>query len=212
MLHIQRFEFNPLQENTYILYNDQGACALIDPGCYFPEERDQLTKFLQSKGLIPKILLNTHCHLDHVFGLNWAQEQFNLPLHLHPDEDPVLEHAPASGIRWGLPFDPYEGPKVYLKEGDRIELGDHTLDILHVPGHSPGSICFYDATQGFMISGDVLFKRSIGRTDLPGGSYEQLIEGITTKLLPLQDEVLVYPGHGGETTIGAEKRGNPFLL
>lgn len=211
MLHIQSFNFNPLQENTYIVYNDQGDCVLIDPGCYFENERKQLANFLQSKALEPKILLNTHCHLDHVFGLNWVHENYGLPVHIHPLEDRVLEGSTISGVKWGLPFDPYQGTKVYLEEGQQLKIGDHIWDIFWIPGHSPGSICFYDKAQGFLISGDVLFKRSIGRTDLPGGNYESLIQGIHEKILTLPDEVIVYPGHGVPTTVGEERIHNRFL-
>jgi glyoxylase-like metal-dependent hydrolase (beta-lactamase superfamily II) len=160
---------------------------------------------------MPKMLLNTHCHLDHVFGNKFVAETYGLVLHLHDKEKKVLEYAPASGLMWNLPFDNYTGDLVYLNESDTIKLGEDELTVLFTPGHSPGSICFYCAPQNFIISGDVLFKMSIGRTDLPGGNYDTLIKSIKEKLFVLPDETVVYSGHGPATTIGFEKRNNPFL-
>ncbi|MCU0395274.1 MAG: MBL fold metallo-hydrolase [Chitinophagaceae bacterium] len=211
MLQIAMFTFSPIQENTYLLYNGEGQAALIDPGCYFPEEREQLSGFIAEKGLEPAYLLQTHCHLDHVFGLKWAAGQWGLTPHIHPNEEMVLQFAPASGKMWNLPFENYEGPLQWLTEGQEIRLGSDTLQVLFAPGHSPGHVCFYCATQGFVIGGDVLFQRSIGRTDLPGGSHSVLIESIRSQLFTLPDDTVVYPGHGPATTIGEEKRHNPFL-
>lgn len=212
MLAVKRFTFNPLQENTYVIYNDQGWCAIVDPGCYFPHEQDELQNFLEEQQLSPKILLNTHCHLDHVFGNKFVHERYGLTLHIHPKEVPVLERAPASGLKWGIPFENYSGPLNFLEEGDSVKIGEDTLDILLTPGHSPGSICFYCAAQDFIISGDVLFRGSVGRTDLPGGDTQTLFRSIAEKLLPLKDEVKVFSGHGPVTTIGVERRTNPYLL
>lgn len=211
MFTVKAFTFSPVQENTYLLYNETGEAIVIDPGCYFPEERDVFQTFITQNKLKPVLLLNTHCHLDHVFGNKWMHETFDLLLHIHPKEKQVLDFAPASGLMWNLPFDNYAGELVYLNEGEKIKLGNDEMDILSAPGHSPGHLCFYCAKQGFVIGGDVLFRESIGRTDLPGGDYETLIHSIKTKLFVLPDDTKVYSGHGPVTTIGYEKRNNPFL-
>jgi hydroxyacylglutathione hydrolase len=211
MLTVKSFEFSPVQENTYILYNEQKTCCIIDPGCYFGHEKNELQNFIQDYRLIPKYLLNTHCHLDHVFGNKFVFDTYNLELHLHKDEEIVLSYAPVSGKSWNLPFENYAGPLHYLKEGDIVELDGDQLEVLFTPGHAPGHICFYCEAQQFIIGGDVLFKLSIGRTDLPGGNYNTLINSIRQKLFTLPDEVIVYPGHGESTTIGFEKKYNPFL-
>ena len=211
MLSIKSFSFSPIQENTYLLYNEKGDCCIIDPGCYFPEEREELKTGIEKTGLKPVLLLNTHCHLDHVFGNKFVHDNWGLPLHIHPREKPLLDFAPQSGIMWQLPFDNYEGPLVYLKEGETIKIGEDELKILFTPGHSPGSVSFYSSQDGFVIGGDVLFNGSIGRTDLPGGSFEVLSESIRSQFYILPDETVVYSGHGPETTIGREKLSNPFV-
>lgn len=211
MLTIKQFTFSPVQENTYILFNEDKECIIIDPGCYSSQERNQLKDYVVEHGLLPKYLLNTHCHLDHIFGNRFVASTFGLVLHIHPNEEKVLSMGPTFGDMWGLPFQNYEGDLVFLKEGDTIQLGNDLLEILEAPGHSPGSICFYNSKQQFIIGGDVLFNGSIGRTDLPMGDFDTLINSIRTKLWPLPDEVVVYSGHGSTTTIGKEKRSNPFL-
>jgi glyoxylase-like metal-dependent hydrolase (beta-lactamase superfamily II) len=211
MLKIRQFTFNPVQENTYVVYNDKGACAIIDPGCYFDYEYKELTDFIDKNNLSPKCLLNTHCHLDHVFGNKQIAEHYKLDLQFHPLEKKLFDYAPTSGEMWGLPFKNYEGNIIYIKEGDAIKLDEDELSILLTPGHSPGSVCFYSDADGFIVSGDVLFRAGIGRTDLPGGNYETLISSIRKKLFALPDNVKVYSGHGPVTTIGEEKTGNPFL-
>jgi hydroxyacylglutathione hydrolase len=211
MINIQRFTFNPVQENTYVLRNDKDACCIIDPGCYFDNERRTLQKFIEDQKLIPKLLLNTHCHLDHVFGNKFIFDTYQLPLHLHEKEKQVLDYAPTSGLNWGMPFENYRGELIFLKEGDIIKLDEDELSVLDTPGHSPGSVCFYCGAQKFLIGGDVLFRQSIGRTDLPGGDHAALLKSIREKLLVLPDDVIVYPGHGEPTTIGFEKKNNPFL-
>ena len=216
MLAVKTFTFSPVQENTYILYNEQMQCCIIDPGCYFPEERDELKTVIEKTGLTPVLLLNTHCHLDHVFGNKFVHDTWGLPLHLHEKEKPVLEFAPQSGIMYQLPFDNYNGPLVYLKDGHYINIGENEedsnrLEIRFTPGHSPGSISFYHKAGGFIIGGDVLFNGSIGRTDLPGGKFETLVNSIQTQFFTLPDETKVYSGHGLATTVGFEKMNNPFV-
>jgi len=211
MLNIKSFTFSPVQENTYLLYNEEKDCCIIDPGCYFPKERDELKTGIEKTGLKPVLLLNTHCHLDHVFGNKFVHDTWGLTLHIHEKEKSLLDFAPMSGEMWQLPFDNYEGPIVYLKEGNSIKIGQDELKILFTPGHSPGSVSFYYEPGGFIIGGDVLFQGSIGRTDLPGASFEVLENSIRTQFYTLPDETVVYSGHGPETTIGEEKSNNPFV-
>lgn len=211
MLTIKTFVFSPVQENTYVLSGQKDACCIIDPGCYFGNERRELQEYIEQQGLTPRMLLNTHCHLDHVFGNKFVHDTWDLPIHLHEKEKPVLEMAIAMGRTWGLPFESYRGPMVLLQPGEKVLLGEDELEILFLPGHSPGSVGFYCAAQGFLIGGDVLFRESIGRTDLPGGDHATLLRSIRETLWVLPDETVVYPGHGEETTIGWEKKHNPFL-
>jgi len=211
MLTVKTFIFNPVQENSYVLYNEKKQCCIIDPGCYFEKEREELKSFIEKGGLHPIILLNTHCHLDHVFGNKFVSDTWGLTLHIHEKEKPVLDFGPASGEMWQLPFENYEGELVFIKEGSQIKIGDDILEVRFVPGHSPGHICFYDEKDGFAISGDVLFNGSIGRTDLPGGDFDTLIGSIQTQLFTLPDETKIYSGHGPMTTVGFEKQNNPFV-
>jgi hydroxyacylglutathione hydrolase len=206
------FTFSPVQENTYVLYNEQNKAIIIDPGCYFSAEQETLKNFINNTQLEPVRLLNTHCHLDHVFGNRWVSETWNLELWLHSGEEQMLKLAPLSGEKWGLPFDNYRGPLHFLEDGDTVLLGDDELSVILAPGHSPASICFYCEKQKILIGGDVLFRQSIGRTDLPGGDHETLLRSIREKLFVLPDDVVVYPGHGIPTTIGYEKTHNPFLI
>lgn len=157
------------------------------------------------------MLLNTHCHLDHVFGNKFIAETYRLTLHIHPLEKEIFNLAPASGLLYDLPFDNYSGVFLWLNEGDTLRLGEDEMSVIHVPGHSPGSVCFYCKSQKFLIGGDVLFQRSIGRTDLPGGDHDTLLQQIRKKIFVLPDDVIVYPGHGAVTSIGEEKKYNPFF-
>jgi hydroxyacylglutathione hydrolase len=211
MLNSKAFTFNPVQENTYVLYNEKGECCIIDPGCYFPEEREELKTEIEQQGWKPVLLLNTHCHLDHVFGNQFVYDTWGLELHIHEKEKPVLDFAPQSGLMWQMPFDPYNGPLMYLNENTRIRIGTDELEIRFTPGHSPGSVSFYYEPAGFIIGGDVLFNGSIGRTDLPGGDFNILVNSIQTQFFTLPDDTKVYSGHGPVTTIGFEKMNNPFV-
>lgn len=210
MPEVKSFVFNPVQENTYVLHH-RGECIIIDPGCYFIEEREELVNFIEDNHLRPVMLVNTHCHLDHVFGNRFFSEMYNLPLHIHPLEERILEQAPVSGLMFNLPFDNYTGEIKHLQPGDELHLGEERLRILHTPGHSPGSLSFYNKSAGFVISGDALFAGSIGRTDLMEGDHDTLINSIRSQLFTLPEETVVYPGHGPATTIGKEIRTNPFL-
>ena len=211
MLQIKSFVFNPVEENTYLIYNEFNDCLIIDPGCYSDDEKDELVQYITESGLKPQMLLNTHCHLDHVFGNRFIAEKYKLKLHIHPKDKPVLDFATTSGLMYNLPFDNYTGELVYLTEGEPVMLGEEPLYVLFTPGHSPGSVSFYSPAHGFVISGDVLFYRSIGRTDIPLGDFDILIKSIREELLVLAAETKVYSGHGPITTIGDEKTYNPFL-
>ena len=211
MLKIHVFTLNPIQENTIIISADNGDCCIIDPGCYSHNEKAFVDGFLKKNNFKPVLLINTHTHIDHVMGLDWAAKTYQLTPQFHELDQPLFERASMSAEKWGLSYTHYEGPVQYLKEGDEIKLGDDILKVLFVPGHAPGHVCFYNATQGFLIAGDTLFKHSIGRTDLPYCNHDDLIKYIHSELLTLPDDTLVYPGHGPTTTIGEEKKSNPFL-
>jgi hydroxyacylglutathione hydrolase len=212
MLTVRSFIFSPIEENTYVVYNESKHCLIIDPGCYDDEEKELLRSFISDEQLKPVRLLNTHCHLDHVFGNKFIAETYNLELEIHEKEELVLSYAPTSGLMYNLPFDNYNAGLKFLAEGDQVRLGQDELKVIEAPGHSPGSICFYCRNQDFIIGGDVLFRGSIGRTDLPLGDHATLIRSIKTKLLVLPGETVVYSGHGPSTTIAAEKMSNPFLV
>ena len=211
MLKIKSFEFSPIQENTYIVYNEFNNAIIIDPGCYFDEEKEELSAFIDKMKLVPKMLLNTHCHLDHVFGNKYVAEKYNLTLRIHEGEKKVLDLAPVSGLMYNLPFENYSGEIDYIQNDEMIMLDKDALKTLFTPGHSPASLSFYCEKDAFLISGDVLFLQSIGRTDLPGGDMDTLLNSIRTQLFVLPDATIVYSGHGPSTTIGYEKRNNPFL-
>ena len=211
MLTVQPLLFNPVQENTYLVYNGKGEAAIIDPGCYFPEEKEQLRSRIASLGLKPLILLNTHCHLDHVFGNRFVHETWGLELHFHEAEQQVFDYATTAGDMWNLPFQNYEGPVHYIQENEKICIGEEELKVLFTPGHSPGSVSYYCEKGGWVISGDVLFRGSVGRTDLPGADFPTLENSIRTRLYVLPDATQVHSGHGMPTTIGHEKKHNPFV-
>jgi glyoxylase-like metal-dependent hydrolase (beta-lactamase superfamily II) len=211
MLQIQGFVFNFASENTYIIYNENKNAWLIDPGNMSGQETQAIGKFITENGLnIQKILL-THAHIDHVFGLQWAFDTFKVPVNMHKEDQEVLDMLQASGVRFGMQIDPVKVEVEYINEGDELDLDGEKFKIYHVPGHSPGSVVYHNENQKFMISGDVLFEGSIGRTDLYKGNYDQLIDGIKSKLFILDNDTQVFSGHGNPTSIGFEKQYNPFL-
>ncbi|MGB0885069.1 MAG: MBL fold metallo-hydrolase [Chitinophagales bacterium] len=210
-MKIQSFTFNPFQENTYVVYDDTKQCIIIDPGCYSPQEKQYLLEFLEDNNLKPVRLLNTHCHLDHVFGNDFIKEKFGLKLEAHKNEIPMLELAPISASKYGCPMETPSGIDLFLDENDVITFGNSKLSILFTPGHSPGSISFYSQKHQFVIAGDVLFRLSIGRTDLPMGNHEQLLNSVREQLFTLDKKTSVYSGHGPETSIGYEIANNPFF-
>jgi glyoxylase-like metal-dependent hydrolase (beta-lactamase superfamily II) len=212
MISIQFFVFGPFQENTYVLWDETKECIIIDPGCYNSSERSELADFIDQGGLKPVRLINTHCHLDHMFGNGFVAEKFGLLPEFNQHDRVVFDAYTPTAIVYNLKADPSPEPKNYLNEGDIVHFGKSSLEIVFTPGHSPGSISFYNTSQKFVIAGDVLFYGSIGRTDLPGGNTETLLKSIREKLFPLGDDYKVFSGHGPETTIGFERNHNPFLI
>ena len=211
MIQIKKFTFNPVQENTFVLFDETGECMIIDAGCYFENERQELDQFIEAKQLKPVRLINTHCHFDHIMGVTHCRTKYHLQLETHPDEAVLVVQAEEHGDLFNIPMEPVDAPDLFFNEGDRITFGNSYVLVITAPGHSPGGVVFYNPEQKILIAGDVLFYGSIGRTDLPGGSFEQLTGNIKSKLLTLPEETRVYCGHGPETTIGFEKKNNPFL-
>ncbi len=211
-MHVAKFVFNAFQENTYVLYDDTHACAIVDPGCNSPEEEQMLTDFIEGHQLKPELLLNTHCHVDHVLGNAFVAKKYDLELITHKGEAEQLERVAQYAPMYGIIYQKSPAPSKFLDEGDTITFGKTELEVLFCPGHSPASICFVHRPSKNIIAGDVLFQGSIGRVDLPGGNGDTLMKSIVEKLLPFEDDFKVYPGHMGETTIGEERRSNPFIL
>lgn len=211
MISLKIFVFNDFQENTYILSDETNQCIIVDPGCNNDEEKNTLATFIFGKGLSPKAVLNTHCHIDHILGVKFVCDKYKIPFIAHKDDDYLVKNALSFGSFFGLHTEQPPMPDSYLEEGNKYSFGNSELIFFNVPGHSPGSLVIYSPADKILITGDVLFKNSIGRTDLPGGDYNALINGIRTKLLSLPEETMVFPGHGPYTTIGDEIKSNPFL-
>ena len=212
MIQIKKFTFNPVQENTYVLYDETGECIIVDAGCFFDYEKKELDDFISDKQLTPVKLVNTHCHFDHILGITHCRTKYKIPFYAHPEDAFLVERIVEHGDRFGVPVEPVDAPDHPLNEGDQVAFGNSVLEVIHVPGHAPGHLVFYHEEQQFMLAGDVLFYGSIGRTDLPKGNFEQLVFNIKSKLFVLPEETVVYSGHGPETSIGFEKRSNPFLM
>ncbi|TAH18148.1 MAG: MBL fold metallo-hydrolase [Cytophagales bacterium] len=210
MIQVQTFTFNRFEENTYILSDHTKECIIIDPGCYDRKEKEALRQFIANQSFIVKLLLNTHCHLDHVVGNYFIKTTYKVPLLMHQLEVETLRAAQAYAPMYGFPaYEPTDADQ-FVSEKDTITFGASSLQILFVPGHSIGHLAFYSKEDGFCINGDVLFRGSVGRTDLPNGNMDTLMNSIFTKMYALPDETLVYCGHGQTTTIGHEKKYNPF--
>lgn len=211
-MQIQVFTFNQFFENTIIVFDKTKECVIIDPGCYTISEKDTLQKYISINNLIPVKLINTHCHIDHILGNNFIAKTYDLELEMNANDMELIKNSNEIAQLYG--FTDYEMsplPKKFLNEGDTLEFGNSQFKILFTPGHAPGHISLYSEKDGLLISGDVLFNNSIGRTDLPGGNYDLLIESIKNKILTLNDNTIVYCGHGPSTTIGNERLNNPFL-
>lgn len=211
MLKITAFTFNPFQENTYVLSDDSRECVIVDPGCYDQEEKSELAAFIDSQGLKPVKILLTHAHIDHILGINFLAGRYGLPVVMNSIETDLLRSASVYGQMWGIQVEPAPDPTEFLKDGDIFRFGNTELEVLFTPGHSPGSLSYYHRPSKQCLSGDVLFYGSIGRTDLPGGNFDTLEKSILTKLYTLEDDVIIYSGHGQSTTIGHEKKTNPFV-
>lgn len=211
MIEVQTFVFNPFQENTYVVYDSSGACAIIDPGCSDATEESMLTGFIESRNLRPVLLLNTHCHIDHVLGNEFVARRYELPLHLNSGELKTYRETDRWTAMFGMP--PLTPPEnlQFIEEGDQLQLGQNKLLVMFTPGHSIASVSLYNAASSILFSGDVLFEEGVGRTDLPGGNFEVLAASIRNKLYPLPDPTTVFSGHGKPTTIGHEKMFNPFV-
>ena len=208
---IAAFCFNPFQENTYIITHPNKECWIIDPGCYTLQEQKILSSFIENNRLQPVKLLNTHCHLDHIYGNKFIADEYNLELGIHEKELPILQRADLAARMFGAKIPDKCEPGYFIREGEDLVFDDITFNVLFTPGHSPGSICFSNTEEKYAIVGDVLFRGSIGRTDLPGGDYDVLIKSIKTQLLVLNDATEIFNGHGPSTTIGEERKHNPFL-
>jgi hydroxyacylglutathione hydrolase len=211
-MKIKTFTFNLFSENTFVIYDQTKECVIIDPGCYEQFEKDKLEKYILENNLKPVMLINTHCHIDHILGNKFVSKRWGLDLLINKLDLNLLNNSKEIAQLYG--FTNYEispDPKKFLDEGGKINFGTSSLSILFTPGHAPGHISLYSKKENLVISGDVLFQNSIGRTDLPGGNYEVLIDSIKTKLLVMEDSTKVFCGHGPSTTIGNEKLHNPFL-
>ena len=211
-MKIKQFTFNPFKENTFLIWDESKECLIIDPGCYEKNEKEILKNFIEENRLIPVKLINTHCHIDHIFGNKFSSETWNIDLYINKLDLILLKDSENVACTYGFEnysTSPY--PSYFLEEGDQVEFGNSKLDIIFTPGHAPGHICLHSKLDKFIIAGDVLFNGSIGRTDLPGGDFNTLIQSIQNKLMNLDDDTIVYCGHGPSTTIGKEKQSNPFL-
>lgn len=212
MIQYKKFVFNPLQVNCWLVYDESGACVIFDPSCISREEQNELSEYIYQNELKPLAVVITHGHFDHVPGVGFVVEEFGCPFMGHLKDLPLVEFAPQQASVFGVNMDtpPIRYDRALVHK-EILVLGQMSFAVLHVPGHSEGSLAFYSRDGGFIIVGDVLFKGSIGRTDLPGGDYNTLINSIQTHLLVLPESTIVMPGHGHESTIGAERDSNPFL-
>ena len=212
-MKIHKFTFNPFFENTYIIWEEETKeAAVIDPGMSDSSEEKEFTNFIEQNSLKIIYLINTHCHIDHIFGCGFVKSGYN-PVFYLPKEDLILyQNAENQASMFGVEINKLPEPEKFLSEDLEIILGKEPITFLFTPGHSPGEFCLYLKQSNFCVSGDVLFYENIGRTDLPSGNFDVLITSIKNKLLTLPDDVIIYPGHGEKSTIGYERNHNPFLI
>lgn len=211
MISIKKFTVNPLQENSFVVYDESSECIFVDPGFYFPEEREKVKRYILEHNLKPLFIANTHCHFDHILGVEFVRREYGIDFLTHRDDAFWVEAAIEQGEMFGFQIDAVGEPDAFFGENDLIEFGNSSLRVIHIPGHSPGHVVFYSEADKILLSGDIIFKGSIGRTDLPGGNFNQLVSGIHDKLFTLPADVNILCGHGPSTTIGSEKLSNPFL-
>lgn len=211
MLQVVSLTFNPFQENTYILINEKKECWIVDPGMYGADEEQIMFDFISENNLVPQQIINTHAHIDHVLGIDALKQKYKLEFGMHRLEQPVLANAKGSAMLFGFTFGAVPVPDFFIAENETIKLGEDELEVRLAPGHSPGSIVFYNPEGKFVLGGDVLFQGSVGRSDLPGGNQEVLMNSIKEQLYTLPDDTVVYSGHGPQTTVGQEKRTNPYV-
>ncbi|MCQ2315415.1 MAG: MBL fold metallo-hydrolase [Bacteroidales bacterium] len=213
MLSVSTFVFNSLQENTYIVSNENLDCVIIDAGNYAASENEEIIGHIESRKLKPKMLLSTHSHIDHVMGNSVLSKRYGIPLAACPVEreyyDKVWMYAEVFGIKFTQDMCIY--PSIDLADGEIVKVGGDELKVLYTPGHAKGHVSFYAENDGFVLTGDTLFRRGVGRSDFPGGSYEQLENSLKNVLYKLPDDTIVYPGHGPTTTIGEERRNNYYI-
>lgn len=210
MLSISKFTFNPFGENTYILFDETNDAVVIDAGCYEREEERELSDFVADRKLNIKAIINTHSHIDHILGAYYVKDKYKVPLLIHRLDESTLRMGKMAAQMYGINRFSDVTHDGFLSENTPVTFGNQTLQVLFVPGHAPGHVAFYHESERKVMGGDVLFYRSIGRTDLPGGDYKTLIDSIHKKIFTLPDDVVVYPGHGPTTTVGEEKTDNPY--
>lgn len=211
MISIRKFVFNTFMVNTYLLYDETGAGLIVDAACYEAREQDELSAFIAGNGIRLERNINTHCHVDHVLGNNFVAETWGIRPEFHEKSLPFFDILHEVGSSFGYLVGKVPEPVRFLDDGETIRWGNSSLEVLYTPGHAEGSVCLYSPAQGFVITGDVLFRDTIGRTDLPSGNLDQLLAAIRDRLFTLPDKTVVLPGHGPETTIGYEKMNNPFV-
>jgi glyoxylase-like metal-dependent hydrolase (beta-lactamase superfamily II) len=211
MISVQKFVFNTFMVNCYLLYDETGECIIIDAACYEESEEDEIKDFIASKRLKLVRNLNTHCHIDHILGNGFIAGTYGILPEYHKESVPFFFSAKEIGASFGYTVDSIPDPKNFLEDGEWVTFGNATLQTLYTPGHADGSICFFSEKDQFVVTGDVLFRDTIGRTDLPSGDFNLLMNSIHEKLFTLPDDTVVHPGHGPETTIGYEKMNNPFI-
>jgi len=209
--NISRFVFNSFGVNTYILADENGKCLIIDPACQYEDEETELLRFIRNNHLHPVGIVNTHFHVDHIVGNTLVCKTFKLRPQCHKNSKIFWETAAEFGAVFGIKIENLIIPHDFIEDGDIIHFGNSSVEVLYTPGHADGSICLVNNAERYVVSGDVLFRDSIGRSDLPTGNYDTLYSSITNKLFTLPDDYIVYPGHGPETSIGYEKLNNPFL-
>lgn len=211
MIQLDKLVFNSFQVNTYLLYDETGECIIVDPACYEKEEEVVLANYITTHKLKPVLHINTHCHIDHILGMPFVRNKFGIISRAHEKEQKLLNNGHIMGEVFGFHVDEFPALDKHLADSEKITFGNSEIIALHVPGHSEGSLAFYAEKEAFVITGDALFEGSIGRTDLPGGNYDQLISSIKNKLFSLPGDTTVWPGHGASSSIQKEIETNPFF-